>query len=117
MSEDNIRRQVALLWVSFGSDEAGVFADIAVFIPDTIQDHANCDKLHQLSTGMKFVSVNGKLTLEDGVATGAACLRLVFISRQSIAYAIQSLNESTRSSGYQPWGNADQNSPISDRVH
>ena len=139
MSEDNIRRQVALPWVSFGSDEAGdapegvfllsaahpraygnfarvfaqyvrhdhvlsmeqavrklatlpadnlslpdrgrlkigAYADVAVFDPDTIQDHATYDHPHQLSSGMKFVIVNGKFALKDGVATGAATGRVV----------------------------------------
>ncbi|MEP6546546.1 MAG: D-aminoacylase [Gammaproteobacteria bacterium] len=139
MSEDNIRRQVALPWVSFGSDEAGdapegvfllsaahpraygnfarvfaeyvrkdhalsieqavrklatlpadnlslpdrgrlsagAFADIVVFDPNTIQDHATYAKSHQLSTGVSYVIVNGKLAVKDGAPTGAATGRIV----------------------------------------
>ena len=139
MSEDNIRRQVALPWVSFGSDEAGdapegvfllsaahpraygnfarvfaqyvhkdhslsieeavrkltslpadnlslydrgrlkvgAFADIVVFDPDTIQDHATYDKPHQLSTGVSDVIINGQFALKDGKATGAKTGRVV----------------------------------------
>jgi N-acyl-D-amino-acid deacylase len=139
MSEDNIRRQVALPWVSFGSDEqgdapegvfllsaahpraygnfarvfaqyvrkdhvvsveeavrkltslpadnlslkdrgrlkAGGFADVVVFDPNTIQDHATYEKPHQLSTGVSYVIVNGKMALKDGVPTGAATGRVV----------------------------------------
>ncbi len=139
MNEDNIRRQVALPWVSFGSDEAGeapegvfllsaahpraygnfarVFAqyvrkdhalsvaaavrklstlpadnlslpdrgrlkagahaDVVVFDPDTIQDHATYDQPHQLSTGVSQVIVNGKFALRDGKATGASTGRVV----------------------------------------
>lgn len=139
MSEDNVRREVALPWVSFGSDEAGdapegvfllsaphpraygnfarVFAqyvrkdhllsvqeavrklsalpadnlslpdrgrllpgkvaDIVVFDPDTIQDHATFDRPHQLSTGVTYVLVNGKLALSEGHATGAPTGRAV----------------------------------------
>ena len=139
MSEDNIKRQVALPWVSFGSDEAapapegvflkannhpraygnfsrllakyvreekvitlqeairkltsapatnlslqrrgrlaeGYFADIVVFDPVTIQDHATYEKPHQLSTGVEDVWVNGVRALKDGAATGAASGRFV----------------------------------------
>lgn len=139
MSEDNIRAQVALPWVSFGSDEAGAapegvfllseahpraygnfarvlaqyvrhdhalrleeavrklstlpadnlslpdrgrlkagaYADVVVFDPATIQDHATFDKPHQLSTGVSFVIVNGKFALKNGVATGAPTGRVV----------------------------------------
>ena len=139
MSEDNIRRQVALPWVSFGSDEqgdapegvfllsaahpraygnfarvfaqyvrkdhvvsveeavrkltslpadnlslkdrgrlkAGAFADVVVFDPTTIQDHATFEKPHQLSSGVNYVIVNGKMAIKDGVPTGAATGRVV----------------------------------------
>jgi N-acyl-D-amino-acid deacylase len=139
MSEDNVRRETALPWVSFGSDEAapapqgvflksnahpraygnfarllakyvreehalglpeairklsaqparnlsllnrgmlkaGYFADIVIFDPKTIQDHATYTKPHQLATGVSYVLVNGKIALKDGVATGAHSGRFV----------------------------------------
>src|SRR5271170_4347670 len=139
ISEANVRRQMALPWVSFGSDEAGdapegvfllsaahpraygnfarvfakyvredhaltaeeavrrltslpadnlslkdrgrlrpgAFADVVVFDPGTIQDHATFEKSHQLSTGVSYVIVNGKLALKDGAATGAASGKVV----------------------------------------
>jgi N-acyl-D-amino-acid deacylase len=139
MSEDNVRREVALPWVSFGSDEAGDapegvfllsaahpraygnfarvfakyvredhvltveqavrklsslpaenlslkdrghlrpgdFADIVVFDPKTIQDHATYDKPHQLSTGVSYVLVNGRFALKEGRPTGEATGRVV----------------------------------------
>jgi len=139
MNEDNIRRQVALPWVSFGSDEAGdapegvfllsaahpraygnfarvfaqyvrkdhalsiedavrkltslpadnlslpdrgrlkngAFADIVVFDPATIQDHATYEKPHQLSSGVSYVIVNGKWAIKDGNPTAAATGRVV----------------------------------------
>lgn len=139
MSEDNVRREVALPWVSFGSDEAGdapagvfllsaahpraygnfarvfaryvredhvlsivqavrkltslpadnlslkdrgrlrvgAFADVVVFDPSLIQDHATYDKPHQLSTGVSYVLVNGKMAVRDGRATGSASGRVV----------------------------------------
>jgi N-acyl-D-amino-acid deacylase len=139
MSEDNVRKQVALPWVSFGSDEAGdapegvfllsaahpraygnfvrvfaqyvrkdhvlsiaeavrklttlpadnlslpdrgrlragAFADVVVFDPETVQDHATYDRPHQLSTGVSQVIVNGKFAVRDGKATGASSGRVV----------------------------------------
>jgi N-acyl-D-amino-acid deacylase len=131
MSEDNIRRQVALPWVSFGSDAGapapeGVFlksaehpraygnfarvlakyvrdekvitlqdavrklaalpaanlsltdrgmlregyhADVVVFDPEKVQDHATFDNPHQLATGIDDVWVNGVQALKGGEAT------------------------------------------------
>jgi len=133
MSEDNVRKQIALPWVSFGSDEAslapegaflksnphpraygnvarllghytrderiislaeairrltslpaanmklarrgalkpGYFADVVVFDPAKIQDHATYEKPHQYSTGVAHVFVNGVQVLKDGEHTGA----------------------------------------------
>ena len=139
MSEENVRRQMALPWVSFGSDEAapapegvflksnphpraygtfarvlgrytrdekaltlseavrrlsglpaenlkldrrgrltsGFFADVVVFNPATIGDHATFDKPHQFSTGVSHVFVNGVQVLKDGEHTGATPGRVV----------------------------------------
>ncbi len=143
MSEDNIRKEVPLPWVSFGSDaeseapegvflksnphpraygnfarvlakytrdeklmpmaeairklsglpaanlglkhrgnlKAGYFADIAVFDPGKIQDHATFDKPHQYATGMVHVFVNGTQVLKDGEHTGALPGRVVVRGR------------------------------------
>ncbi|HEV2854173.1 MAG TPA: D-aminoacylase [Thermoanaerobaculia bacterium] len=139
MSEDNVRRQVALPWVSFGSDaeapstegvflksnphpraygnfarvigkyardekvvpleeairkltslpasnlkirergllKEGYFADVVLFDPAKVQDHATFDKPHQYATGVKHVFVNGVQVLKDGEPTGAAAGRVV----------------------------------------
>jgi N-acyl-D-amino-acid deacylase len=139
MSEDNVKRQVAIPWVSFGSDaeaaaREGVFlksnphpraygnfarllgkyvrdekiipleeairrltalpaanlklerrgalrpgysAEIAVFDPARIQDHATFEKPHQYATGMVHVFVNGVQVLKDGEHTGATPGRVV----------------------------------------
>jgi N-acyl-D-amino-acid deacylase len=139
MSEDNVRRQVALPWMSFGSDaeasategaflkssthpraygnfarllgryvrderalpmadairrlttlpaenlklvrrgalKAGYFADVVVFDPATIRDHATFDQPHQYATGMRHVWVNGVQVLKDGEHTGAKPGRVV----------------------------------------
>ncbi|MCZ6792101.1 MAG: D-aminoacylase [Planctomycetota bacterium] len=139
MSEKNVRRQIALPWVSFGSDAGslnpegvflqsnphpraygnfarllgryvrdegilpleeairkltslpadnfelrergwlreGYFADVVVFDPAAIQDHATFEEPHRLSTGVQHVFVNGEAVLRDGEHTGATPGRVV----------------------------------------
>jgi len=139
MSEENVRRQIPLPWLSFGSDAASIapegqfletsthpraygnfarllgkyvreekllpleeairkltslpadnlkiqgrgrldadyFADVVVFDPATIQDHATFEEPHQYSTGMVHVWVNGEQVLKDGDHTGALPGRVV----------------------------------------
>ena len=48
----------------------GYFADIAVFDPERIADHATYDHPQQFATGVLHVVVNGELALEDGEPTG-----------------------------------------------
>jgi N-acyl-D-amino-acid deacylase len=139
MSEENVRREIALPWVSFGSDggsyapegvflkssthprtygnfarllgryvrdegviplaeavrrltsqpasnlglerrgllEAGYVADVVVFDPAEIRDHATFEKPHQYATGVVHLLVNGVQVLEDGEHTGAKPGRVV----------------------------------------
>jgi len=139
MSEDNLRREIALPWVSFCSDsdapsaegrflqwsnhpraygsfarllgkyvreervvpleeavrrltslpahnlrlqgrgllEPGYAADVVVFDPARIQDHATYDNPHQYATGVEHVVVNGTVVLRDGDHTGALPGRVV----------------------------------------
>jgi len=139
MSEDNVKKQIALPWVSFCSDaaslategvflesnphpraygcfarllgkyvrdekvialaeavrrltslpadnlkldrrgrlEKGYFADIVVFDPKTIADHATYEKPHQYATGVIHVFVNGTQVLKNGEHTGATPGRVV----------------------------------------
>lgn len=139
MSEDNIRRQILLPWVSFGSDaaslapegvflksnphpraygtvarllgryvreaklislpeairrltalpatnlklhrrgrlQAGYFADVVVFDPAQIQDHATYEHPHRYASGVRHVWVNGVQVLRDGEHTGATPGRVV----------------------------------------
>ena len=60
-----------------GSLTTGYFADVAIFNPETIQDHATFIEPHQLSTGMIHVFVNGEQVLKDGVHTGATPGKIV----------------------------------------
>jgi N-acyl-D-amino-acid deacylase len=139
MSEENVRRQIGLPWVSFCSDSAslapegvflranphpraygsfarllgkytrdeglitlpeavrrlaalpadnlkldrrgrlrpGHYADVVIFDPATIQDHATFDRPHQYATGVRDVLVNGVPVLRDGEHTGATPGRVV----------------------------------------
>jgi len=139
MSEENVRKEAALPWVSFGADEdsqapegvflksnphpraygnfarflgqyvrdekvttlqdavrrlaqlpagnlrldsrgalkKGYFADVVVFDPAKIQDHATFEKPHQYSTGVVHVLVNGTPVIKDGEHTGAKPGRVV----------------------------------------
>ena len=139
MSEDNIRKQLQLPWVSLGSDagslategvflksnphpraygnfarvlsryvrdegllsleeavrrmtslpaanlslrrrgrlQPGYFADVVVFDPATVQDHATFEQPHQYATGVLHVFVNGTQVLADGEHTGALPGRVV----------------------------------------
>ncbi len=57
--------------------KAGHFADIVVFDPATIQDHATFEKPAQFSTGVAHVVINGGVALSDGEPTGKATGRVV----------------------------------------
>jgi N-acyl-D-amino-acid deacylase len=55
----------------------GHFADVVVFDPVTIQDHATFDAPHQYATGVRDVFVNGEAVLRNGEHTGATPGRVV----------------------------------------
>ena len=57
--------------------KAGYFADVVVFDPATIQDHATFEAPHQYSTGVHAVLVNGIQVLKNGEHTGATPGRVV----------------------------------------
>ena len=60
-----------------GRLKAGQFADVVVFDPAAITDHATFDKPAQLATGVSHVLVNGGFAYRDGKAAGAATGRVV----------------------------------------
>ena len=60
-----------------GKLQNGYFADVVVFDPNTITDHATFEKPHQYATGMVHVFVNGIQVLKDGEHTGAKPGRIV----------------------------------------
>ncbi len=51
--------------------KAGYFADLVIFDPATVIDHASYTEPHQYATGVRHVLVNGELVLKDGEHTGA----------------------------------------------
>ena len=54
-----------------GSLKPDYYADIVIFDPDKIADHATFENPHQYSTGVVHVFVNGSQVLKDGEHTGA----------------------------------------------
>ncbi|EPR65514.1 amidohydrolase family protein [Cyclobacterium qasimii] len=54
-----------------GAIKEGFYADLAIFDPKKIQDHATYDNPMQYSTGMVHVIVNGTQVLNNGEHTGA----------------------------------------------
>ena len=60
-----------------GALKPGYFADVVVFDPMRVQDHATFEKPHQYSTGMRHVFVNGVQVLKNGEHTGAKPGRVV----------------------------------------
>jgi N-acyl-D-amino-acid deacylase len=55
----------------------GYFADVVVFDPETVIDHATFSEPHRYSTGVLHVFVNGAQVLADGEHTGATPGRVV----------------------------------------
>ena len=55
----------------------GYHADVVVFDPATITDHATFERPHQYATGVRDVLVNGVPVLRDGEHTGAMPGRVV----------------------------------------
>jgi N-acyl-D-amino-acid deacylase len=80
--EDAIRRMTAdsaavLNLQDRGSLKAGYYADVVVFDPAKIADHATYAEPHQYATGVSEVIVNGQVALENGEPTEARPGRFV----------------------------------------
>jgi N-acyl-D-amino-acid deacylase len=61
-----------------GAMKPGYFADLAIFDPLTIADHATFDQPRQYATGMIHVFVNGVHVLKNGEHTGARPGKVVY---------------------------------------
>jgi len=57
--------------------KTGYYADVVVFDPVTVTDHATFVKPQQYASGVSDVLVNGQVVLKDGEPTGAAAGRVV----------------------------------------
>jgi N-acyl-D-aspartate/D-glutamate deacylase len=55
----------------------GFYADITIFDPATIIDKATYENPAQISEGVKYVFVNGKVEYEDGRLTGSKAGRVL----------------------------------------
>ena len=80
--EDAIRKLTSLPTTNLGIADRGMlaegyYADVVVFDPATIIDHATFEDPHQYSTGVVHVFVNGGQVLRDGEHTGATSGRVV----------------------------------------
>ena len=73
--EDAIRKMTSLPAQFLGMRSRGLLvegfkADIAVFDPETISDHATYADARRYATGVEYVIVNGRLSIEDGAFNG-----------------------------------------------
>ena len=74
--EDAIRKMTSLPAAAFRLEDRGMlrpgaWADVVVFDPQTISDHATYENPHQYATGIRCVIVNGVPVVRDDAATGA----------------------------------------------
>ena len=46
--------------------KTGYYADVVVFDPKSYRDQATFDQPHQYAAGVRYLLVNGKVTLEEG---------------------------------------------------
>ena len=85
--EEAVRKMTSLPASNLGIERRGLlkegyFADVAVFDPATIQDHATFEKPRQLATGVFEVFVNGVEVIRGGEHTGAKPGRVVKRARK-----------------------------------
>ncbi len=74
--EDAVRKMTSLNAAKIGIKNRGLlqpgfFADITIFDPKKIIDHATYEDPFQYAEGVHYVLVNGKVVLDNGVHTGA----------------------------------------------
>lgn len=64
-----------------GQLQVGWFADVIAFDPKTIRDLSTYAEPEKLATGMRWVFVNGKIAVENGVATNALAGRALRLTK------------------------------------
>ena len=79
---DAIRRLTRLQAENWGLHnrgclDVGCYADVVIFDPESIIDHATFDAPHQLASGVRDVFVNGQWALKDGQVTEARAGQVV----------------------------------------
>ena len=84
--QDAVRKMSALPAATIGMVDrgrlaVGMMADVTVFDPKTVIDHATYEDPAALSEGIRHVFVNGALALQDGVVTGKQGGRALFRSQ------------------------------------
>ena len=72
--EDAVRRMTSLPARTFSFQDRGIIrpgfvADLVLFDPATVQDHATFEDPHQYTTGFDIVIVNGVVAVADGKPT------------------------------------------------
>lgn len=80
--EDAIRKMTSSVATRLNLQERGelrqgLLADVVLFDPGTITDHATFEAPHRLATGVREVWVNGVRVVRDGAHTGATPGRIV----------------------------------------
>jgi len=80
--EEAVRRMTSLPAENIGIRDRGrlaegFFADVVVFDPATVQDHATFEDPHHYATGIQHVFVNGEQVVADSEHTGATPGRVV----------------------------------------
>ncbi|MFI6603597.1 amidohydrolase family protein [Nonomuraea sp. NPDC050536] len=74
--EEAIRRMTSLpadnlRLAGRGRIAPGAYADLVVFDPETVADHATYERPHQYATGTRHVVINGSVAFRDGAPTQA----------------------------------------------
>ena len=74
--EEAVRRMTSMPAHRLGLNDRGLIregfmADLTVFDPETVKDNATYSDPHRYPDGIKYVVVNGEVTIRDGEHTGA----------------------------------------------